>query len=82
MDFAATVTSKGQITLPKPIRDALGLRVGDHVLFRLHDGRAILAKVPGFLDLAGSVPVPPAKKGTAWSRISEETWRRRVATRR
>jgi AbrB family looped-hinge helix DNA binding protein len=29
----ATVTSKGQITIPKPVRDALGLETGDRVEF-------------------------------------------------
>jgi len=29
------VTSKGQVTIPKPIRDALGLEPGDRVDFRL-----------------------------------------------
>lgn len=29
----ATVTSKGQITIPKPVRDALGLATGDRVEF-------------------------------------------------
>ena len=46
MDVAATMTSKGQITLPKGVRDALGLRAGDRVMFRVHEGRAVLAKVP------------------------------------
>jgi antitoxin PrlF len=31
---SATVTSKGQLTLPKEIRDHLGVRQGDHVEFR------------------------------------------------
>jgi AbrB family looped-hinge helix DNA binding protein len=29
----AKMTSKGQITLPKPVRDALGLMTGDRVAF-------------------------------------------------
>ena len=82
MDVPATVTSKGQITLPKAIRDALGLRPGDRVYFRLHDGRAVLAKIPDFLDLAGSVPVSPDMRGASWSKIRAETWRRRAPKRR
>ncbi len=30
----ATLTSKGQITLPKSIRDRLGLKPGDKIAFR------------------------------------------------
>ncbi|MGH2708551.1 MAG: AbrB/MazE/SpoVT family DNA-binding domain-containing protein, partial [Actinomycetota bacterium] len=55
MDVPATVTSKGQVTLPKVVRDALGIEAGDRILFRLYQGRAVLAKVANFLDLAGSV---------------------------
>jgi AbrB family looped-hinge helix DNA binding protein len=31
----ATVTSKGQITIPKEVREALGLETGQRVAFRL-----------------------------------------------
>ncbi len=40
----ATVTSKGQITLPKNVRDALGIGTGTEVEFEVHDGVAILRK--------------------------------------
>jgi len=33
----ATVTSKGQVTIPKEIRDRLGLEAGQEVEFRLDD---------------------------------------------
>lgn len=46
MDSA--ITSKGQATIPKPIRDHLGLRPGDRVKFFVHpDGTVVLLpKVP------------------------------------
>lgn len=78
MDLPATVSSKGQVTLPKDLREALGLSAGDKILFRVHKDRAVLAKVPSFLELGGSVPVPPGKKGATWSRIRSETWKRRT----
>ena len=30
----AKVTSKGQLTLPKPFRDKLGLKTGDNIIIR------------------------------------------------
>lgn len=40
---AATVTSKGQVTLPKAIRDALGVHAGDRVVFvRQTDGTIVV----------------------------------------
>jgi AbrB family looped-hinge helix DNA binding protein len=69
MDLAATLTSKGQITVPKPVRDALGLTDGDRVLFRVIDGCAVIARIPDFLDLAGTIPVPPDLTGADWATI-------------
>jgi len=38
-----TVTSKGQVTIPKSIREALGVKPGDRVLFlRQPDGRVVV----------------------------------------
>lgn len=34
----ATITSKGQVTIPKEIRDRLGLEAGQEVEFELDDG--------------------------------------------
>ena len=82
MDVPATVTSKGQITLPKSVREALNLKEGDRVLFRVFEGRAVLAKVEDFLDLAGSVSVSAEKKGAAWPEIKASTWRHRATVRK
>jgi antitoxin PrlF len=46
--MATNVTSKGQVTIPKPIRDRLAIRRGDAVEFELAaDGRVVLVKVGG-----------------------------------
>lgn len=40
----STVTSKGQVTIPKPVRDHLGIGPGSEVTFELAaDGRVVLA---------------------------------------
>jgi len=42
------VTTKGQVTIPKPIRDRLGIVPGDAVTFELApDGRIVLVKAGG-----------------------------------
>jgi AbrB family looped-hinge helix DNA binding protein len=44
--MSATVTSKGQITIPKRVRDLLGLKPGSLIDFdRGEDGRIVLVKV-------------------------------------
>ena len=40
--FTSTMTTRGQTTLPKGVRDALGLRAGDRVSYRVKDGVAEL----------------------------------------
>ena len=43
--MSTTVTSKGQATIPKPVRDRLGIIAGDAVTFELEpDGRVVLRK--------------------------------------
>jgi AbrB family looped-hinge helix DNA binding protein len=53
----SAITSKGQATIPKPIRDHLGLKPGDRVKFFIHpDGSVvILPKIPASA-LRGIVP--------------------------
>jgi len=69
VDSSAKITSKGQITIPKAVRDALELHEGDELHFRVERSRALIAKTPSFLELAGSVPVPAGKRGTPWDEV-------------
>jgi antitoxin PrlF len=41
----ATITSKGQITLPKPIRQALGVGYGGKVAFELRGSQVVVTRV-------------------------------------
>jgi antitoxin PrlF len=41
-----TVTRKGQVTIPKKVRDALGLVPGTHVEFVVEPNRIVLRKDP------------------------------------
>jgi antitoxin PrlF len=44
-EMSATVTAKGQITIPKSVRDHLGIHAGSRVEFqRLGDGSVALVK--------------------------------------
>ena len=59
--MANTVTSKGQVTIPKPVRDHLGIVPGSQVTFRsAADGSIVIEKADGtrppsrFAKLVGS----------------------------
>lgn len=51
----ATITSKGQVTIPSDIRKALGLTAGERVVFtQLDDGTTVMrTKTRSILDLKG-----------------------------
>jgi antitoxin PrlF len=46
--MANTVTSKGQVTIPKPVRDHLGIAPGSRVAFRrAADGSIVIERADG-----------------------------------
>lgn len=52
----SVITRKGQVTIPKAIRDEVDWREGDRVSFVVRDGDVVLKVVRGsILDLEGSV---------------------------
>ena len=69
MTTASTLTSKGQTTIPKEIRDGLGMKPGDRISFTLMpDGTVIMrVKRKSVMELAGVLH----KKGRKPVRIDE-----------
>jgi antitoxin PrlF len=53
---AVKVLSKGQITLPKEIRENLNIKEGDTLLLEKVDGEVILKKGKTIFDYAGTLP--------------------------
>jgi len=47
---SAKLTSKGQITVPREVREALGLETGDRLAFRIRDDGTVVVE-PETLDL-------------------------------
>ena len=61
----STLTSKGQITIPKKVRDALGLETGDRVSFRVRED-GVVEMVPETLDVMSLFGLlKPKKKGVS-----------------
>ena len=66
MTTDATLTSKGQTTIPKEIRDSLGMKAGDRMTFTLMPDATVVMRVKsksltelgGTLHKKGRRPVP------------------------
>jgi antitoxin PrlF len=55
---ASTITAKGQTTVPKEVRDALGLKPGELLIYDLRDGKVTIRKSLHVSELAGILHRP------------------------
>jgi antitoxin PrlF len=58
MSMTSKITSKGQTTLPKEIRDKLGVRSGDTLVYEV-EGNAVRVRKAEPFDLAWHRAIPP-----------------------
>jgi len=59
----SVMTSKGQITIPKDVRNILKLKPSDRVIIMVEKDYAVLKPVHGnILDLGGSIKIPEREK--------------------
>ena len=72
----SVITRKGQVTIPKPIRDQLGLEEGEKVMFISRGDEVLLKVLRGtVLDLKGSIT--PSARPEEFSHI-RQTVKKRV----
>lgn len=74
----STITSKGQVTIPKEIRDQMGLEPGDRVVFRTDaSGRVVVEPATvNLLDLEGCLE--PSRKGVTVDEMNQVIRDRRL----
>lgn len=69
----ATLTSKGQITIPKKVRDALHLKSHDKVTIIAEEGTAIIKPVRGnILDIGASVQIAKGEKPIDFKKVRKK----------
>lgn len=69
MNVTAKLSSKGQVTLPREVRERLGLKRGDGLIFQI-DGDTITLLAPHddnpFTTLIGTLPPVPGGARAYW----------------
>ncbi len=85
---SSTLTSKGRITIPREVRDRLGLREGDRVVFQFDEqgnlllrqaAQSPLGRLPGLLKhLAKDRPVTMEEMKAAAKQSAAERFKKSV----
>lgn len=73
----STITSKGQTTLPAPIRRALHLKAGDRIMYEIQGDSVVIRPQPGAMAVFGALKPPAGKDGVPFEEArakSRETW--------
>ena len=77
--IATSITKKGQVTIPKEIRDALGLKERDKIIFIVKGNEITMRPLRGsILDLRGTVP--PKQRPEDLEKVRPEVKRGRAKT--
>ena len=63
----ASVTERGQVTIPAEVRRALGLGKRDKVIFSMDDGVVKVKRAKHWREVIGSVP--PLKEPKTWEEM-------------
>jgi len=44
--ITSKITSKGQVTVPKRVRESLGIKVGDSIAYEVNEDNAVIRRIP------------------------------------
>jgi antitoxin PrlF len=73
----STITSKGQTTLPAPVRRALHLKAGDRILYEIQGDSVVIRPQPGAMVVFGALKPPAGKAGVPFEEArgkSRDSW--------
>lgn len=59
--YTATITSKGQVTLPSKVREKMRAKAGDRVVFEMTNGKFVVEKLQPIDSVFGSLANPKVK---------------------
>ena len=78
MTYQTTITRKGQLTIPKGLREALGLELGRRVILEQekHSQRVKITAVPSLGSLAGSFRAKTPRDPIALRKRMERHYKR------
>lgn len=63
------VTRKGQVTIPKEIREQLSIKESDNLEVKVVGNSIVMEKLESFETLRGSVKIPNKYKNMSWKEI-------------
>ncbi len=73
----STLSSKGQMTIPKEVRQALNLKPSEKMVIFVEGNQAIIKPLKGnLLDIGGSIPIPEKEKPISFKKVREEVRKR------
>jgi len=80
------LTTKGQVTIPEPIRREMGWKPGDALTFTIRNAEVVVSKALDLDELLGIVQVLSAQNGDpplpdvgAWDEQREQAWDEEVS---
>ncbi len=72
MNMVAKVSKRYQVVIPKYVREELGIKEGDRILFEIEEGNIKIRKLRNFLELEGSLKGKPLNPKEIRNRAEEE----------